>query len=72
MGGFRFPRYFITSPSPILFSRTTVLTYLCPSVYTVAVQVGSGNSQNFSLQIDTGSSDLVRSYNLIPAVTSSY
>jgi hypothetical protein len=30
----------------------------CPSVYTVAVQVSSSN-QNFSLQVDTGSSDLV-------------
>ena len=29
-----------------------------PSVYTVAVQVSEGN-QNFSLQVDTGSSDLV-------------
>lgn len=33
----------------------------CLSVYTVAVQVSDSN-QNFSLQVDTGSSDLVRVY----------
>lgn len=61
MGGFPLvPRLYDSFCCPLLFS-CIILTYLCPSVYTVPIQVGS-NNQNFSLQVDTGSSDLVRSY----------
>ena len=41
-----------------LFPPIIVLTYHYPSIYTVAVQVGR-NGQNFALQVDMGSSDLI-------------